>query len=516
MGEKWENQRGNGEIEVRYSRPLPESWRKLAEAEEIVLEYRPPEPETVLAYSRPLPEGLRGKKNRAGRSGKREQAGRLEMKEVTVRGRMEMECWNAPPWEPRRPEPDVRELLELDGDEDAFELEWKLNRKQPRKRRRGLWVFAACVAVLVGLTAAAGLWENIRSMDDSDFSYRGREYDWHWDSENLPKEITIPRWPTGQDAALSVKREHGTELGAQEVYKRVNPSVVTVLTEIDGTRMSVGTGVVFTQDGYIVTNHHVVEGGRDCTVVLHTGYRCGARYVASDADQDLAILKIVEEDLPEGLVGLAAAEFGDSDLLTVGDPVYAIGNPLGYELRGTLTDGIVSAINRDVEVDGRNMTLIQTNAALNSGNSGGPLINAYGQVVGINVIKMSSDYSTVEGLGFAIPSSLMERMVNDLIATGELQPEPVLGVELLRLPTNLGGGVQGLEVQTVTPDSPADRAGVQAGDYVLKVDGEAVSSSQEVLRIRRRFHIGDQLILTLWREGEVMEVTLDLDQAVEN
>ena len=106
--------------------------------------------------------------------------------------------------------------------------------------------------------------------------------------------------------------------------------------------------------------------------------------------------------------------------------------------------------------------------------------------------------------------------MNDLIATGQLQPEPVLGVELLRLPTNLGGGVQGLEVQTVTPGSPADRAGIQKGDYVLKADGEAVSSSQEVLRIRRRFHVGDQLTLTLWREGEVLEVTLDLDQALEN
>lgn len=507
MGEKRENR----EIEVRYSRPLPESWRQEKLPAEVVLEYRAPEPEVALTYSRPLPEGLGGNRRASDGlgTGKRERGSdRLEIKEVAIPGRVELECWNAPPWETGK--------KKTPAQDDAFAQEWKLNRKQPRKRRRGLWIFAACITVLVGLTAAAGLLGSFRSISDGDFSYRGREYDWHWDDKDIPEEITIPRWPTGQGASLAVKREHGTEMSAQEVYKQVNPSVVTVLTEIDGTRMSVGTGVVFTQDGYIVTNHHVVEGGRDCTVVLHTGYRCGARYVASDADQDLAVLKIVEDDLPEGLVGLSAAEFGDSDLLTVGDPVYAIGNPLGYELRGTLTDGIVSAINRDVEVDGRNMTLIQTNAALNSGNSGGPLINAYGQVVGINVIKMSSDYSTVEGLGFAIPSALMERMVNDLIAMGQLQPEPVLGVELLRLPTNLGGGVQGLEVQTVTPGSPADRAGIQKGDYVLKADGEAVSSSQEVLRIRRRFHVGDQLTLTLWREGEVLEVTLDLDQALEN
>ena len=146
------------------------------------------------------------------------------------------------------------------------------------------------------------------------------------------------------------------------------------------------------------------------------------RFVAGDAENDLAVLRLEGDGL------LPTAAFADSDDLTVGDKVYAIGNPLGYELRGTLTDGIVSAINRDVEVDGAVRTLIQTNAALNSGNSGGPLINEYGQVVGINVIKMSSRYSTIEGLGFAIPSASMERIVNDLLTYGALQPEPTLGV----------------------------------------------------------------------------------------
>jgi len=139
-----------------------------------------------------------------------------------------------------------------------------------------------------------------------------------------------------------------------------------------------------------------------------------------DEKNDLAVLKVDGTDLP-------AAQFGDSDLLVVGDPVYAIGNPLGVELRGTLTDGIVSAINRDVQVDGRTMTLIQTNAALNSGNSGGPLINQYGQVVGINVIKMSSRYSNVEGLGFAIPSASIQRIVNDLLTYGEVKPDAGAG-----------------------------------------------------------------------------------------
>ena len=200
MGEKRENR----EIEVRYSRPLPESWRQLPA--EVVLEYRAPEPEVALTYSRPLPEGLGGNRRASDGlgTGKRERGSdRLEIKEVAIPGRVELECWNAPPWETGK--------KKTPAQDDTFAQEWKLNRKQPRKRRRGLWIFAACITVLVGLTAAAGLLGSFRSISDGDFSYRGREYDWHWDDKDIPEEITIPRWPTGQGASLAVKREHGTE-----------------------------------------------------------------------------------------------------------------------------------------------------------------------------------------------------------------------------------------------------------------------------------------------------------------
>ena len=156
-------------------------------------------------------------------------------------------------------------------------------------------------------------------------------------------------------------------------------------------------------------------------VALADGSIFDAALVGYDAEQDLAVIKAQDTD-GRAAQGLPAAEFGDSDALSVGDPVYAIGNPLGVELRGTLTDGIVSAINRDVAVDGVTMTLIQTNAALNNGNSGGPLINVYGQVVGINTMKMGSSSTTsVEGLGFAIPISSTAYMINDLIAHGEVR-----------------------------------------------------------------------------------------------
>ena len=371
---------------------------------------------------------------------------------------------------------------------------------QPRRKsRKGLWVFLLCLVVTVGATAGALLWNSGREKDREDrFNYDYEEQDSSADME----EISIPTYPTGQGAALAVEPAGGRELTAQEVYQQVNPSVVTVLAQLEE-GVSVGTGVIFTEDGYILTNYHVVEGGRDCGITLDNGRSYEAKYVAGDMENDLAVLKV-------DLTGLTPATFGDSDALVVGDKVYAIGNPLGVELRGTLTDGIVSAINRDVWVDGRTMTLIQTNAALNSGNSGGPLINSYGQVVGINTIKMSSAYSNIEGLGFAIPSSSIQYLVNDLLTYGEVLPEPELGVSVLQVGVQLEDGLWGIEVIEVNPGSAADQAGVQVGDFIVSAAGNEVTSSQELLKIRRQFRVGDQMPLTLWRDGEQLEVTLVL------
>ena len=369
-----------------------------------------------------------------------------------------------------------------------------------RNRRKGLWIFLACLLVIAAAAGAAWLWNRSQPPRRDGFDYY---YD-EWESQES-REITIPTHPYGQGAVLAVEPDHGPELTAQEVYRRVNPSVVTVVAQLkDGA--SLGTGVIFTEDGYILTNYHVLEGGSDCTIYLENDHSYAAKYVAGDADSDLAVLKT-------DLTGLPAAQFGDSEKLTVGDKVYAIGNPLGYELRGTLTDGIVSAINRDVWVDGRTMTLIQTNAALNSGNSGGPLINQYGQVVGINTIKMSSSYSNIEGLGFAIPSSTIRRLVNDLLTSGEIQPEPVLGVTVWSLGTQLDEDLWGVEVQSVTEGSAAKKAGVQVGDFVVAAGGIDVSASRDLLRARRQYHVGEEMPMTLWREGELVEVTLVLEQA---
>ena len=371
-----------------------------------------------------------------------------------------------------------------------------------RNRRKGLWIFLACLLVIAAAAGAAWLWNRSQPPRRDGFDYY---YD-EWESQES-REITIPTHPYGQGAVLAVEPDHGPELTAQEVYRRVNPSVVTVVAQLkDGA--SLGTGVIFTEDGYILTNYHVLEGGSDCTIYLENDHSYATKYVAGDADSDLAVLKT-------DLTGLPAAQFGDSEKLTVGDKVYAIGNPLGYELRGTLTDGIVSAINRDVWVDGRTMTLIQTNAALNSGNSGGPLINEYGQVVGLNVIKMSSSYFSIEGLGFAIPSATMDRVVDDLLASGETQLQPVLGLSVLLEATQLSETESGLEVVEVTPGGASDRAGIRVGDYVTFAEGHPLETSGDLLWVRRHKRLGDQMAMILWRDGETVEVTLSLRESVD-
>lgn len=384
---------------------------------------------------------------------------------------------------------------------------WETPPPARRKKHRRLWIFVGCLCVAAAMAAAAlvlyWIWD-----DGGDIRHdRFEEYYGEIIDELEPEEVTIQPWPTGQGVELDVLREHGEPLTAQEVYRKVNPSVVQVMVQV-GSQASLGTGVIFTEDGYILTNYHVVEGGSDCYIALNTGAGYPASYVAGDPVNDLAVLKVDGHGLP-------AAEFGESDLLTVGDTVYAIGNPLGYELWGTMTDGIVSAVDREVLVDGRTMTLIQTNAALNSGNSGGPLINEYGQVVGLNVIKMSSSYVSIEGLGFAIPSATMDRVVDDLLAVGEVLPQPLLGLSVRLEATRLSDRSQGLEVVEVTPGGASDRAGIRVGDYVTSAEGHPLETSGDLLWVRRHKRLGDQLTMTLWRDGETVEVTLSLRESVD-
>ena len=298
-------------------------------------------------------------------------------------------------------------------------------------------------------------------------------------------------------------------LPLQDIYEAVIPSVVSI--SCTGASSDTGTGVILTQDGYIVTNCHVVKDAQSIQVLLHDGRRISAELVGLDDVSDLAVLRIQAQDL-------VPARLGDSSAVRVGDSVVAIGDPLGISLRGTMTDGIISAINRDVDVDGRTMSLLQTNAALNSGNSGGPLINRYGQVIGINTMKMSSSLSsaTVEGLGFAIPSATVQEITNQLILQGYVSGRPSLGITgeavssfdqlYYRLP-------RGLLVTAVAEGSCAQNSGLEVGDIVLSIDGNPVTDSSSLRTILYNYEPGDEVTVVIYRSGRRYTGTVVLDEA---
>lgn len=303
----------------------------------------------------------------------------------------------------------------------------------------------------------------------------------------------------------------GGGLSLQEIYARNIPSVVSISCK--GQRStSTGTGVVLSADGYLVTNYHVISGAGEITVLLTDDRKFTARSVGYDAVSDLAVLRIDCQDLP-------AASFGDSSSLRVGDTVVAIGDPLGVEFRGTYTNGIVSAINRDVEVNGRTMTLIQTNAALNSGNSGGPLINCYGQVIGINTMKIGAftDNAGVEGLGFAIPSTQVKEIVDQIIAQGYVSGRPTLGITGESLSTFYQHYYRmpaGLYITGVEPGSDAAAKGVTQGDMLLYLGQNRITGPEDLKSVVYDCQVGQKLEAIIYRRGQQYRVELTLTEDV--
>ena len=305
-------------------------------------------------------------------------------------------------------------------------------------------------------------------------------------------------------AVENIPQEGGLSL--QEIYAGCIPSVVSISTDCGS-----GTGVVLSRNGYLVTNAHVVDGAKTIRVRLTDDREFTARIVGKDDVSDLAVLDIDATDL-------TPARFGDSDSLRVGDSVVAIGDPLGSELRGTMTNGIISAINRDVSVDGRTMSLIQTNAALNSGNSGGPLIDCYGQVVGINTLKIGSfvDRAGVEGLGFAIPSATVKTIVDQLISQGYVSGRPTLGITGETLSTFYQHYYRmpaGLLITEVESGGPADQAGIQAGDILMTLGSTPVKDMSTLNSLLSGCQVGDTVQVTIYRSGKQGTLELTVEEA---
>lgn len=320
----------------------------------------------------------------------------------------------------------------------------------------------------------------------------------------------LPQLEISQSPASvpTVSSDDAQALSLQEIYRESVSSVVSIISATQSGKAT-GTGIIMSADGYIITNHHVIEGAQAISVLTHDDQEYSASLIGSDETSDLAVLKIEAS-------GLQAAQFGDSSVLQVGDTVVAIGDPLGVTLRGTMTDGIISAINRDLTVNDRTMTLIQTNAALNNGNSGGPLINCYGQVIGINTMKMSNYYSSaasVEGIGFAIPIDTAKPIIDELIEKGYVSGRPAIGIDGETLPATYRIYYrlpEGIYVTRVYASSDAAAKGISEGDIITAINDTQVSSMDQLNVVKNQFSAGDTVTLTVYRSGNYYTVEVIL------
>lgn len=300
-----------------------------------------------------------------------------------------------------------------------------------------------------------------------------------------------------------------------DIAAEVGPSVVMVTTTStvntmfgNSLQQGSGSGIIISSDGYIITNNHVVENAQIVKVVLSDGTENNAQVIGADAKTDIAVLKI------EPTETLTVATMGDSDKLQVGEIAIAIGNPLGTQLTGTVTQGVISAVNRTVEASSNTyVNLIQTDAAINQGNSGGALVNGYGEVVGINTVKYSA--SGVEGIGFAIPINDAMPIVSDLIEKGYVSGRPIIGIKAIEVTeqlARLNNLPVGLYVSTVTPGSAAEQGGVKEGDVIVKADGVDVKTVDEMNELRDKKQVGDTMVLNIYRNGKNIDIVIRLHE----
>lgn len=329
-----------------------------------------------------------------------------------------------------------------------------------------------------------------------------------------------------EDTLITIPdKKNSPWLTTEEAIAKVNPSVVCIETETEVTggryfgrngqpyiTQGVGTGFIVSEDGYIATNYHVVEGAEKIKVTLNSGAVYEAEFIGGDEGADLATIKIEAK-------GLRVAELGDSDALVQGQDVVAIGTPGGMEFAWTATKGIVSATNRTLDVNGEKvMTVIQTDASINLGNSGGPLINMKGQVVGINSLKLAS--TQYEGMGFSIPINSAIEVLNDIIANpGNITRLPGSGAEADKSEVSFGlqgsavteqeaeyfGIPQGWKISNIVEGGPCDGSGLQLSDIIVALDGSPVESTQDMYDLKMKYKPGDKVTITIYRNGDIYD-----------
>ncbi len=416
---------------------------------------------------------------------------------------------------------------------------------RPPEKKRGKGALKAVLAVICMAAVSVGSIAGYKYIDENGNPFKVKQSPAVSENRKLPaKEETeeaedknreLPEDYLTQESLVNVQSPQDI-LSTQAIYRKVLPSVVgvtsvfeinrqtydfwgfgsdTVSEEVPGT----GTGIIMSADGYILTNAHVIASddygvGSKISIRLYDETEYDARIVGYDRQTDLAVLKADAENL-------VPAEFGSSESLKVGDPALAIGNPLGFGLFGTLTAGYISGLNREISVNDTTMKLIQTDAAINNGNSGGPLINQFGQVIGINSMKLSSSYSsssaTIEGLGFAIPIDDAKKIIDDLSSHGYVTGRPQLGITYKDLSQSSAygssgkGGSSGVQVVSVNENGPADKAGIKAGDIIVGADGELISSGEELKNAIKEHGAGDKIHLTIVRNRNYYDVDVVLE-----
>ena len=319
----------------------------------------------------------------------------------------------------------------------------------------------------------------------------------------------------------TMKVDGKTQMTMAEVYAANVNSVVSINVSSTSTNYfgqtvesaASGTGFFITQDGYILTNHHVVSGASSVKVTLYNGETYDAAVVGSDEDYDIAVIKI-------DVTGATPVVLGDSGSLSIGESVAAIGNPLG-ELTFSMTSGIVSCVDRAINVDGTPFNMIQIDCSINPGNSGGPLFNSYGEVVGIVSAKYSSySNTTVEGIGFAIPINDVVSLVEDIMTNGYVTNKAYLGITPGTMTAQMARQYrydvsEGVFVYSVESGSAAEKAGLQMGDVITKLDDTEITSYEDLIAAKKGYSAGDTVTLTVYRGGKTMEVQLTFDAAPE-
>ena len=387
----------------------------------------------------------------------------------------------------------------------------------PGSRRTRIIALILCAVLLLGGMIYAALtadWSGEQTnADGMPKSYMTYFEDYYSTASKTPSSIKLKKVADRGSLTLQTGSSGAAKLSYNEIFQKCSPSVVGIKS-FDGKSSdsySWGSGIVVSSDGYILTNTHVIDEGERATVQLYDGTTCAAKLVAADSQSDVAILKIEK-------TGLTPAVFASSKNIRTGDAVCAIGNPLSPDYSLTMTSGIISATSREISYNGAVMKLLQTDTSINEGNSGGPLFNDRGQVIGITNMKIVSSFSNIEGIGFAIPSDTLQSIVAALMNDGAVYGRSTIGVTVGPISEDIADYYDipvGLYVSEVLDNSDAQKQGIKKGDIITKVNGKDAHSTSDIAEEKSKLDIGDTIDFTVWRSGSTFDVTVRIMDSVD-